>query len=647
MDKKSPNRKHSAKRIKRIATAMREFAKVYNDYKSCTLKHDLLRMLYPNSAIKDTARKLERDIKRYRLFQQSHPEANLPELILRKGKDGTMIGLPEGVLKQLAEFRIDPEKLNRAKGVIVTAAQFGALLNVPFWNALKRYAEHLGYVLVVLPIKYGPIKTVYQKELDERVLTSTFAEELKKHMLFEGMLLANGMLNLNVMRMRPTLMKFLSARVAQRGYNVSQIFASPKLELRHLPRLMHDYPKAAMTTGAVTHPSYNVDNLGQQDLTGEIAAAEHTYAALIVEFSSKKTFHYRQLLADSTGVFYDIEPVNGGAVRVSPDSIEHRPDAVDSAVLGDWHVGKTHQDVREITFGDGGMLQTIKPKKVFLHDLFDGYSISHWDDQSATRRAFKALTGLGSVENELNKCVEELKWMHQQLPGATLNSVASNHNEFLWRYLEAMGWGRDPRNMVFCARLFADLVEELITRAPAPHDVMIKDPVNEWIRRHAPFATALERQDVKLVPEGPDSKKICVSFHGDIGPNGPRGTSMEAMREWNQWVIIGHSHSAAILGPIWRVGTSGHLREHYVSGPRTTWTHTHAIIYENGQRQLINIVNGAWHGQCKKRPRSAGIGTGNGSHSVPPPAPRAKKRVTRTPPARKADRRAKRSARRL
>jgi len=49
------------------------------------------------------------------------------------------------------------------------------------------------------------------------------------------------------------------------------------------------------------------------------------------------------------------------------------------------------------------------------------------------------------------------------------------------------------------------------------------------------------------------------------------------------------------------VGTSSIKNLEYVSG-LSRWTHTHCIIYSNGKRQLINIVEGMWNAspQLKK-----------------------------------------------
>lgn len=598
-------RPHVSDKRQRLAQSMREFAKIYNNHKVCPLMHDLLRVLYPGDEVKDKRRALERRIEAYGKFRRKNPDLGLPELILRKGKDGSLIAVPDGVLEQLAEFRIDVQKAKKAKGLIVTSAQFGAVLNADVFAAFKRYAEHLGYVLVVLPIKYGQIKTVHQKELDKRVLLSTFDEGLKGYMLFEDMSFAGGMMTLNVIRLRPTLTRFLSDPICERGGNASQIFAAPKLELEMRPRMMHDYAKAIMTTGAVTHPSYNVDNLGQQDRTGELARAEHTYSAILVEFSGKKTFHFRQLLATTRGEFYDIDPIRGGAVYVTPKSIEHRPDDVVAAVLGDWHVGKTHPDVRTVTFED--MLPKLNPKHVVLHDLFDGDSMSHWEERQASRRAYKGALGISSVEKELHDLVEELGWMGERLPGAQLHVVASNHNEFLRHWIEEMRWVKDNTNLAIGAKLFNALQEDLKKRGPKAYKLSPMDPVNWWVNQHAPKVKTHGRTSKLILPEAPSAKKILCSLHGDIGPRGQRAGAMTAFRKWNQWIIIGHDHAAGILGPVWRVGTSTHLTDHYVSGPATNWTHTHALIYANGQRQLINILNGTYHGRCKHRPKSAGL----------------------------------------
>ena len=64
----------------------------------------------------------------------------------------------------------------------------------------------------------------------------------------------------------------------------------------------------------------------------------------------------------------------------------------------------------------------------------------------------------------------------------------------------------------------------------------------------------------------------------------------------NQRITLGHNHSSTIWGSIWRVGVSTPLMQPYVDNPVTNWTNTHQVIFANGQRQNINIINGKWHG---------------------------------------------------
>jgi hypothetical protein len=57
--------------------------------------------------------------------------------------------------------------------------------------------------------------------------------------------------------------------------------------------------------------------------------------------------------------------------------------------------------------------------------------------------------------------------------------------------------------------------------------------------------------------------------------------------------VIGHSHTPAIEEGCYQVGTSTKLSRGYTHGP-SSWLNTHAIIYPNGKRTLINIIDGKW-----------------------------------------------------
>ena len=141
------------------------FGKIWNDYRNFPVLVDIQRHLgIGKKAV--TQRAI-----RYAEFRSANPNHKLSELIWRDNSTGGMVAVPEGVIRQLDEFRIKASKLKNPRGIVVTAAQYGAPLNRAFWKSLQGYAEYKKFPLVVLPIKYGPVNTVFQEQLQRRQLT--------------------------------------------------------------------------------------------------------------------------------------------------------------------------------------------------------------------------------------------------------------------------------------------------------------------------------------------------------------------------------------------------------------------------------------------------------------------------------------------
>lgn len=552
-------------------------AKVWNDVRTYPANYDIER------ALNLKMRTIRQHVEQYRDHIRDNPDCGLPELIHRDRRGGH-IAVPESVQKQLDEFRFDPDDLVGKAGIIVTAAQYGAPLNNWAWKALKRYAEYRNFPLAVLPIKYGPVKTVYQKEIGERRLASTFPDELKGHIVLDDLECAKGHLRLSTARLRPTLQRFLTDEICEIGGNRSVIFGAPKLELEHRPRIGRSYPKAIMTTGAVSHPNYQVDNIGQQDRTGLLASKNHCYAAIVVEFD-KEGFHFRQLHMNKRGEFYDF--TKEGVIYTTPAKLEVVEEAVEALVLGDWHTGKTDKTVRKVTVNK--MLPFFKPKKLVLHDFFDGDSISHHGVHETSRSAYMGELQWNSLEQELDAAVNELRYI-KSCTAAELVLVSSNHPEFVAEYVNSMRWTKEKANMKIGAKLFLMMVEDLERRKPAKVDSRATDPVILWFREKCPWATMVERKQSYQVAG------VLVSLHGDIGTRGANTRSLAEYRKMNTRAIFGHNHSATILGGnLWRVGVSTPRMQFYVQNPTTNWTNTHAIVYKNGQIQLVNIIKGKYN----------------------------------------------------
>lgn len=595
----------------------RQFAGIWNDAVSYPAKYDLVRALGAKNF--DS---LQKRARRYTKFRLKYPEYGLTELIWRQAITGGMIATPEGVIRQLDEFRVETKVLEAlvrgtTKGFVLTGYQFSASLNQWFWKSLKHYEKARGLPLLVLPIKYGAVKTVFQKETGNRILTSTFPDELKGHMLFENLRLFGDELEINVMRMRPTLETFLTPSVCQRGGMRSQIFAAPKLELKHQMRIGRHQPKAVMTTGAVSHPNYSVDNLGQQDRTGEVAAQEHEFAAIVVEFG-RKGFHFRQLLANKRGEFYDLNVQKGGADLFTPHGVEHCPDDVNALYCGDYHIGVTDPLVEENTFHKNGVVDRLKPKHIVLGDDIDGWSINHYDEErQGARAAYKARHGFNSLQLELEMAVAKEKWIYAQVtsfvPKAQIHRIAANHPEFVTEYIEQRKWAL--RGHDINAEIGAEMFLAMRRSMPKPKVELLKsgrfatkfltpkeldvrpiDPVVWYFRVNCPEIISYERQDKLFLPKGVKHPILC-SLHGDKSSRGWPTRSTKEFRNVGRRTMLGHNHSGEINGIAWRVGTSTGRTQHYVMFPDTAWSQTHGIIYKNGQRQLLNFVQGEWYGK--------------------------------------------------
>jgi hypothetical protein len=87
-------------------------------------------------------------------------------------------------------------------------------------------------------------------------------------------------------------------------------------------------------------------------------------------------------------------------------------------------------------------------------------------------------------------------------------------------------------------------------------------------------------------------KGIEVGYHGHYGPGGARGT-IKAFGKIGAKPVIGHGHSPGIKDGVYQTGTNSQLRLEFVRGP-SSWLHTDCLIYSNGKRTLLNVIDGKW-----------------------------------------------------
>jgi hypothetical protein len=460
------------------------------------------------------------------------------------------------------------------KRYIITWAQNDTPVHEIFLRNIEAYAEKIGAEIIVIAGRYkNPTSVFTDKPHDtwhSRVRPYLYAgrDNIHKHVIVVG-----------DVKISPTAVIPTSSMEGFSGPE-SCVFGHPKVQLQMVPVLEERPPKKMMTTGACTLPNYTDSKAGKK---GEF---HHTLGFVIVEVKDDKVFFSRQVTATDEGDFNDLYynvSFDGGEkeLEVIPgltflsDEIEGEPvvkknKKIEAAVLGDVHVGEHDQRVIDSTLNV--LFKNLKPKKVVLHDIFDGYSISHHDEKDPFAQYHKEVDG----RNDLNKEIDEMLDFLEPFSKYKTIIVRSNHDDFLDRWLKRIDWRKASTMKNSIAYMgFATLL--LQRKAP-------KGIIPHVINERYPDMITLGRSDSFRV------KSWELGQHGDIGASGSRG-SINQFRKLNTKMIIGHSHSPNRKDGVIQVGTSTHLRVGYNIGP-SAWLQSHAIIHSDGKAQQIDFING-------------------------------------------------------
>lgn len=356
-------------------------------------------------------------------------------------------------------------------------------------------------------------------------------------------------------------------RFAQRDR--TQVFASPKQRLRPIADSLRDHPKFLVTTGAVTQPNYATaeDVSAERRRLGNIAKRDHVLGGLVVQIANKDTYYMRHITSNGTGSFIDL------GTKYDGDEVTEgiRPDAM---VLGDYHCGRTDRDVLRATYG---MIDDLKPKRIVLHDYFDGHSVSHHVEKEPITQGILQRDDFGhdSLEQELQQCNDELQVLSDMTEEVVL--VMSNHHEFLWRWLNEGRFMKDTRNARFAFKLASHMAEK-----------DENDPVEFGIRMLGNLP-----KNIRFLKRTDDYKVrgYQLGAHGDKGVGLGYGSMTSKENDFGQ-SISGHVHKAQTLRRTHTVGTMLPLDMYYMRGNPSDWSNSHAVIYPNGAVQHLILNKG-------------------------------------------------------
>lgn len=441
------------------------------------------------------------------------------------------------------------------KRFILSSVQDDTAIDKKFLTNLEAYAAHLGAEILVAGYTYG---TRREKGYDK---------EVQQYLTRDQVDIGGRLLFCAEMRISPTASRPLSGLETYTRTKWG-VFPHPRVALQSVATMWNDPAKQIMTTGTLSKPNYSATKAGIK------TEFHHMIGALLVEIDSDGAVFCRHLLADKHHGFQDLDAyVVGGEV-----SVGH---GVEMITWGDIHTEQIDPDVMLACWGDGGMLDTLRPDAQFFHDACDFLARNHHQMRDPHHLFKMHNNNTESVEEGVRDIYDFLTYAYR----ATVASyvVESNHDLMMLRWLKEADYRADPVNAEFFLRAQAEVYAS-IRRGDKDFSIF------EWaVRRHE------DDMDVTFLRETDSLKlnNIECALHGHKGANGAKG-HINSFAKMGPKANVGHTHSCQIHEGIYCAGTSSKLDLGYNAGGLSSWSHSHIVTYGNGKRTMVTMQGGKW-----------------------------------------------------
>ena len=457
---------------------------------------------------------------------------------------------------------------------LLTSAQNNTRIHKPFWANLMALKEHIGAELLIGTFTYNhnAYGQLAVKRGTRKLQGSLWYDNLiEPYVVDKRVMLTPSLAWCGEMNILPTAIYPISGLESYTG-RASSIFPHAKISLDSVPSGKYEGTKFCYTTGSVTQRNYINKKAGLK------AEFHHSYGALLVEVNSSGSWFVRQINASDTGEFYDLD------MRVQDEKIStgHHAMAIN---WGDVHVAKLETPVEEIAWGKNGMLDVLKPKYQFMHDLFDFRARNHHDTKDPHGMFARHVHGPNVVEQEIN---EVASFLHKaSRPQVETVVVDSNHDNAFTRWLRDGDYKTDPANALYFLESQLEYYRA-IERDDRNFHLL------EWALRRAqcPKTVRFLREDESFIICPDTYGGIECGMHGHLGPNGARGNP-KSFAKMGRKSNTGHTHSAQIINGVYVAGVTAALIQGYNKGP-SSWSHSHILTYENGKRTIITMWQGKW-----------------------------------------------------
>lgn len=445
-----------------------------------------------------------------------------------------------------------PDVVSSSKKFVITSCQNDTEIHEKFYRSILNYAEINNCEIVVLKTTSLTAENLTNEPLwPVDVVDTTFD--------IEGSVRVLGSLRVSNTILNPL------AGLDDLALGKHLIVGNNQLQMKTVFSESVEKPIFMYSTGTISRPRYSTSKAGFK------AARNHTYSFLYIEVRNGKTF-IRDVVADESGSFYDI---NGYYSQDHYTPISQ----VSAVVTGDEHAVKIDPSVLDATYRNpDSIVNILKPRYIVRHDVLDFYSGSHHHENDFILKYKKSLANEDCVETELYKTYNHIVSTTPEFAKNII--VESNHNEHLRKWLNLFDPKRDIKN----SKLYFGLMYQIMLHIEKGDHISPFEAYCKMEFGESDFT--FTHRDCSI-----DISGVEISYHGDRGANGTRGSIMQFSKIGKKYVI-GHSHSPKIEKGCYQVGTSTSRLE-YATG-LTTWSNSHCVIYPNGQCQLISINFGEW-----------------------------------------------------
>jgi hypothetical protein len=408
---------------------------------------------------------------------------------------------------KLIEQSIDLD--DKYDGIVVTSCLNDTKIFKEFFDNLVEYCKFHNYKLLVIKNKYlNPTALNGQKDLQWPV-------ECIPYFLETTMRVGNQFKVIGDCNIQATASHPLTG-IDGLSEGITTIVGHPVLQLKSMPVNKHKDHVVLHSTGSVSvKSSYSATKAGYR------ASFHHCYGAIVVALDKpNEKFHIRQLLADKTGTFHDLNE--------KWENAQMSHSFVDAIYLGDEHVVFRDKKVSAATFGPQGIVDTLKPKYIIRGDVLDCFSVSHHHANDFFARYKKHnVMRMGNVMAELR---ETVSYIHDTTPDfATSLLINGNHESHLDKWLNVA----DPKQDLVNAKFYHQMMWYKLDAMEKGHN---ESAFSHFLRAFSP-----SKPNVKICPDDFVLHGINLSMHGDRGPNGARGSGQN-LSKIGERSIVGHSH---------------------------------------------------------------------------------------------------------